>query len=231
MYIQLLISNQSKEVGKEDDENNQKDFGNIQTVALNTVYEFLIKKRLVPDRSNATKLVASSLAGAGGLQTPGKMCYEEFNKLFCKGMFKVALINTLDKLQHQGAAADSAPETGSKANADFRAMSTKELEDEMKEDAKLNFYKEMPLSLKIERYQRDKMLKGLDPTCLPNQKEEVSRILMSLKYIQQFEENVDDATQLLRDRSYDAFMEDPTGANLAYMQEREKKLKERNVFA
>lgn len=185
MYIQQLISSQSKEVGKEDDENNQKDFGNIQTVAINTVYEFLIKKRLVPDRSNATKLVSSSLAGAGGLQTPGKMCYEEFNKLFCKGMFKVALINTLDKLQHQGenAAADSAPEAGPKINRDFRTMSANELEDEMKEDAKVNFYKEMPLSLKIERYQRDKMLKGLDPASLPNQKEEVGKILMSLKYI------------------------------------------------
>ena len=69
---------------------------------MNTVYEFLIKKRLVPDRSNATKLVTSALGGVGGLQNPSQMCYEEFNKLFCKGMFKVALINTLEQLQSQG---------------------------------------------------------------------------------------------------------------------------------
>ena len=75
------------------------------------------------------------------------------------------------------------------------------------------------------------MLNGLDPTSMPNQKDEVSKILMSLKYIQKFEENVDEATKMLRERSYEAFTADPTGANLAYMQEREKKLKEMNVFA
>lgn len=31
------------------------------------------------------------------------------------------------------------------------------------EDAKLNFAKEVPLSLKIERYQRQKLLQGLKP--------------------------------------------------------------------
>lgn len=95
----------------------------------------------------------------------------------------------------------------------------------------LNFYKEMPLSLKIERYQRNKILNGLDPAGMPNQKEEVKQILQSLKYIQKFEENVDEATQMLRDRSYDDFVDDPTGANLAYMQERERKLREMNHFA
>ena len=35
----------------------------------------------------------------------------------------------------------------------------------------------------------------------------------------------------MRDRTYEEFMADPTGENLAIMQEREKKLKERNVFA
>ena len=89
----------------------------------------------------------------------------------------------------------------------------------------------MPLSLKIERYQRSKMLNGLDPSSMANQKDEVSKILMSLKYIQKFEDDVDEATKMLRERGYEAFMADPTGANLVYMQEREKKLKELNVFA
>lgn len=61
------------------------------------------------------------------------------------------------------------------------------------------------------------MLNGLDPTSMANQKDEVSQILMSLKYIQKFEENVDEATKMLRERSYEAFTADPTGANLAYM--------------
>ena len=36
------------------------------------------------------------------------MCYEEFNRLFCKGMFKVALINTIQKLTEQNAPQSSA---------------------------------------------------------------------------------------------------------------------------
>lgn len=40
--------------------------------------------------------------------------------------------------------------------------------DEERKDAQLNFFKEMPLSLKIERYQRNKILKGLDPAGMPN---------------------------------------------------------------
>ena len=30
------------------------------------------------------------------------MCFEEFNRLFCKGMIKYALINIIAKLQDQG---------------------------------------------------------------------------------------------------------------------------------
>jgi hypothetical protein len=42
----------------------------------------------------ATKLVSQQI-GMAQLQKPNLMCYEEFNRLFCKGMFKVALINTI----------------------------------------------------------------------------------------------------------------------------------------
>ena len=33
------------------------------------------------------------------LQNRNKMCYDEFKKLFCKDMFKTALINTINKLK------------------------------------------------------------------------------------------------------------------------------------
>ena len=33
------------------------------------------------------------------LQNKNKMCYDEFKKLFCKDMFKTALINTINKLK------------------------------------------------------------------------------------------------------------------------------------
>lgn len=69
------------------------------------------------------------------------MSFDEFNKLFCKGMFKQALIETLDQLNKEGGKDDDE-------------------NDEMK-DAKDNFFQEMPLSLKIDGYQRDKMLRGI----------------------------------------------------------------------
>ena len=149
----LLVSNQSKEVDSQDQsEGPHKEAKTLRNVSMATVYEFLIKKRLVPDRSSATKLVASSLGGVGGLQNPGQMCYEEFNKLFCKGMFKLALINTLEQLQNQGAPAKQVQE-GNEAepDADAKGMAKSESQ-ELLEDAKANFHKEMPLSLKIERY-------------------------------------------------------------------------------
>jgi len=72
MYIKVLLSNQSKEVDSQDQsEGTQKDAKTLRNVSLATVYEFLLKKRLVPDRSNATKLVNASLGGVGGLQNPG----------------------------------------------------------------------------------------------------------------------------------------------------------------
>jgi len=61
------------------------------------------------------------------------------------------------------------------------------------EDAKENFNVEMPLSLKIEKFQRKKLLQGLKPNHDAAQKESII-YLQSLKYIQQFEEGTDDLT-------------------------------------
>ena len=124
----VLLSNQSKEVDSQDQsEGTQKDAKTLRNVSLTTVYEFLIKQRLVPDRSSATKLVTSSLGGVGGLQNPGQMCYEEFNKLFCKGMFKLALINTLEQLQNQGAPAKQVQEGHEiEPDADAKGMAKSE---------------------------------------------------------------------------------------------------------
>jgi hypothetical protein len=73
----------------------------IAEVPIGQVLDFLIKKRLVQDRQSASKLISQQIGGPNKLQNIGMMCYEEFNRLFCKGMFKVALINTLDGLQNQ----------------------------------------------------------------------------------------------------------------------------------
>lgn len=75
------------------------------------------------------------------------MCYEEFNRLFCKGMFKVALINTLDGLQNQIGEANADSEQDIQA---FKKMNKEQQERYL--DSRANFKEEMPLSLKIERY-------------------------------------------------------------------------------
>lgn len=73
---------------------NHLELHRIADVPLDKVYDFVIKKHIVKDRQMATKLVSQQI-GMAQLQKPNLMCYEEFNRLFCKGMFKVALINTI----------------------------------------------------------------------------------------------------------------------------------------
>ena len=79
------------------------------------------------------------------------------------------------------------------------------------QDARQNFAKEVPLSLKIERYQRQKLLQGLKPERDQTQREQL-RYLQSLKYIQRYEpDDIDPITKFLRDRPYEQFLKDPLG--------------------
>ena len=66
---------------------------------VQAIIEFLTKHRLVPDHPQATKLIENNIGDLSALPTPGKITEDEFSKLFCKGMFKMALINTIEKLQ------------------------------------------------------------------------------------------------------------------------------------
>lgn len=120
-----------------------------------------MKKRLVEDRQQATRLVLQQVGGLANLQNPNLMCYDEFNKVFCKGMFKVALINTLDSLQDDMSCAT--PGNGEGETTFNENMAGEQLDAAAAADAKKNFSVEMPLSLKIERYQRNKLLSGLNP--------------------------------------------------------------------
>jgi len=67
------------------------------------------------------------------------------------------------------------------------------------EDAKNNFMREMPLAIKIERFQRQLLMQGLKPVRDATQKQSI-RYLESLKFIQKFETDVDEFTMLLRKR-------------------------------
>jgi len=72
----------------------------------------------------------------------------------------------------------------------------------------------MPLSLKIEQYQRNKLLNGLKAEANTPEQLAVIKILSSLKYIQKFEDDSDDAIAAIRGRTEEEFMKDPLGIQL-----------------
>lgn len=83
----------------------------------------------------ATKLVSQQI-GMAQLQKPNLMCYEEFNRLFCKGMFKVALINTIQKLTEQNTPNTSGEVTHTKTKVEFdltnmSLTSSKKMEEQL----------------------------------------------------------------------------------------------------
>lgn len=74
----------------------------------------------------------------------------------------------------------------------------------------------MPLSIRIEKFQREKLLEGLKPQKDASQRENL-KCLQSLQFIQKFEDEIDDVTKVLRARNYSDYRKDPTGEE--YMDE------------
>lgn len=72
----------------------------------------------------------------------------------------------------------------------------------------------MPPSLKIEQYQRNKLLNGLKAEANTPEQLEVTKILFSLKYIQKFEDDGDDAIAAIRGRTEEEYMKDPLGIQM-----------------
>lgn len=103
------------------------------------------------------KLLNNQLGSFEELQRPNLICFDEFLKIFCRGMFKQALINTIEKLQRSPTPMEG--ELAEAANAD------------------------MPLAMKIERYQRARFLNGLAPKAGTRMQNETANILSSLNHI------------------------------------------------
>lgn len=82
---------------------------------------------------------------------------------------------------------------------------------QLRKDAAENFTEEMPLALKLEKYQRRKLLEGLKPVKDSAQKESLV-YLQSLKYVQQIScDEPDELNKELRGRMYEDYMADPMG--------------------
>ena len=69
----------------------------VLEVPLAAAIDLLTSKNIVVDYQNGMKFIFNQL-GSDQLQKPNMICQEEWNKVFCKGMFKQALKNTIDKL-------------------------------------------------------------------------------------------------------------------------------------
>lgn len=77
-------------------------------------------------------------------------------------------------------------------------------------DASENFMQEMPLALKLEQFQRRKLLEGLKPMRDAAQKDSLVQ-LQSLKYVQKFSGETNEVTAELRSRQYKEYSVDPLG--------------------
>ena len=145
---------------------------------VNAVIEFLVNKQCVVDRQNAIKLLHNQLGPFDELQRPNLICFDEFLKIFCRGMFKQALIHTIEKLQRSPTPMDGAP---AESQADAAAAEG-----------------DMPLAMKIERYQRARFLHGLAPKAGPRLQTETANVLGSLNHIIMQEDEPDEMIAMLR---------------------------------
>ena len=82
-----LVNSYAKEIG-------QKDIKKIVHIPLTKVYDYLMKRRLVDDQQQGISLIQQQI-GMHNLQNAGMLSGPEFEKIFCKSMFKFTLIAIL----------------------------------------------------------------------------------------------------------------------------------------
>jgi hypothetical protein len=103
------------------------------------VLDFLEQEKIVPDREKARELIRSAIDPA--VLAEGKCSFDDFTKLFCKGIFKNALMRIANKvLQHGNNSNTNNLESSGKANT----------------ESGLN------LESKMNNYNRHKLINGLD---------------------------------------------------------------------
>jgi hypothetical protein len=142
---------------------------------LKTVASFMTKKGITPDREKAKNVIYKAQLGREKRQT---VTIDEFNRIFCKGIFKDALVNVVETIDA---------------------------------DEKIN-NEDLPLSIKINQYQRGLMKDGLMKET--SRYEDGKAILEALNSLKREE----DPNYQMSEMELRAFIEDPFGKK---MQERE----------
>lgn len=181
---------------------NERFFKDVETtkeVPLNNIYNFLIQENIAKDRQMATRMVRQEMSKPK--EEMNIINFDDFSRLFCKSMFKLALKNMILKLKKDGnppgAETDkqirrkirdhvvrskvysalpsphssdsedsvSLDKKKKKLTQKFREKMQAKINDYQfyQDDAKKNFMKEMPLSLQLQRFQRQKLMQGLKP--------------------------------------------------------------------
>ncbi|CDW75722.1 iki3 domain containing protein [Stylonychia lemnae] len=165
--------------------------------SINTVCGFMVKKRLASDKEQAAKIIFGQL---GMATRKDNINFDEFNRVFCKGIFKEALINVTNTF-------------------DQMSMAKQSVND-------------LPLSLKINEYQRSQMFSGLDPKS--EYYKEGRQILNSLNQIKEEEGQMNDIADKRQPTNegnrYQNFLEDPLGQKIKLKEEDEKQKKQSDPF-
>ena len=154
--------------------NEMNNTGRIE-LPLKTVASFMTKKGITPDREKAKNVIYKAQLGREKRQT---VTIDEFNRIFCKGIFKDALVNVVETIDA---------------------------------DEKIN-NEDLPLSIKINQYQRGLMKDGLMKET--SRYEDGKAILEALNALKREE----DPSYQMSEMELRAFIEDPFGKK---MQERE----------
>ena len=76
----------------------KRDVGFVTEIPLKVVLNWLVKEGVALDRDKA-KLVVKSEIGTLSQEDDGLLLYDEFNRIFCRGVIKQALINISQKFE------------------------------------------------------------------------------------------------------------------------------------
>ena len=143
----------------------------IMEIPAKTVLDFLEQEKIVTDREKARELIRNSVDPS--VLTDGKCSFDDFTKLFCKGIFKHALMRIAKQLVNQG------------------------------EGAKAEINEALSLETKMNTYNRQKLINGLD--FKHDTHKEVMRTLGALDQI-----NLRENPDYLRERKeYQEYLKDP----------------------
>lgn len=175
------------------DRRKHKRVSQFKDVPVETIYNFLMNQNIASDRIMAVRIVKNELDKPK--EDLKQIDFDDFNKIFCKSMFKLALTNMIEQLKkaqkvkgmentektkdkirmynkNKKISMDGSEDDDDRLSSGIgliRKMLKMKMKEKVhdekfyQEDADLNYIKEIPLSLQLQKFQRKQLLQGLKP--------------------------------------------------------------------